>query len=1796
MEHAPYSPIASTSRATYQFDSPLVPTSDFGEREESEAASGGEGYWTERVGHSSKGKGREQQQATREAVSSDDELAMSPIRPRKYGMKDGPGSSDLSSKTPRKRTRSPSPLPDSAPISVHSSPVNPRVSSPTSSIPLESTRKKQRSISPASSDSSLRPLDEIARPKPTSELGSPSSSPPLERSPTPPRRSLSPAAEEPFPVLSPSPEPAFPAGRSFRTRTAAQLKPFSTEQFKYTKSLLRNGWAGAVVAGPKAVELSSEEIRRKKLEQAGRKKDDLGGWLVEEAEGDSGEERRVRLAKVSHSSTGDNSEEEESEDGMTILEREARRKERMGRQADAALGIKRKPQSRKEDTSLESRFAVPDHSPPNALFVPKKPRRRPDSNKDKTSSRPSTSHAARRPRAESEPPSSSPGTASRRRKERSRGHGPSEQRYGTSENKGDRSSKHSRSTTTARADSEPPASSPARPRAFVSNNLNSRMGKPSKSMHARDGRTGRNALDADILNLPDMPSCSESDSDEVEIQSLNGESEVPEESEEGSEEEAEEGEESPKSRRSRLRLDKKRERALGSMLPAVFFKKAKADLKLMEKEREMGLSSGSEANSGDEEAEEARKNRAKIRTVAGMRDEPMRLDGDAFTDESGEEPDRTDSEAEEEEQQENDAVSAWMRNFAPKRGGGGKDDEVDIVDRFLKRARRPTKGGIKGKRSGGKNGKVGSKRKGKENVDTGEKGKRKRSGGTKERDDRTKSAQPGISKRPSRPVKAISLDTDRSIFVFAGMRDEREEPQDDDVVIVDPPRLPPARIADSSTSSIATTTQIPFKEEDSEIWASFGKFTPDFDIRRLPSGIQFASTDSFIGNGHLYSLLHPSAASPLSCDVYGLTFDSNATPETIESQLPTLVDAIFDSIATAASSALTSDSDPSREASRALRFLGSFISSRLSSTSSDIKHRFGSALASQLDHLELRLDNIDTNSSFKQSLSKIRIILGWYAVDLTARLGTISAVGGDSRRLARLATHLVRRLVKYGVDRTLQTLKKVMESGQSGELRITDETVEAWVGLVTLATRTEAQGDATFDQGDLWTTVTEETFNALPEKARNGGPITGEVISLTTMLLCAISQFSPSGISTSTPRLHAHWPAMLRTLDSIKPTTLAAPDHNVSSTAIARRDRYLWTLFARCLVLVERWGWKVDVKDDLLAKLFDLVAARRLSNFSTEPVGDFPSFLVDLAKFGKISFEAETDTAFAIFLKLVKSAVNNLPSSTDADKRKRSTQLTRLSVRLAPMTTAWTQQSPELTKSDSILINHYSLLLTLAVLHPAQASQKVEQASKLANFSETAEDARKTTIRAIRYYALAFRHFDIPTQPLLEWLAKIVQQLKTEYIDVEKQRKNPDSWMKRGERADKSKEDQLWPRALLITMTLRLVQDVLRWKRPGTKESSYPDPALLNSAWTSQLLQSPLALDPMIGREILKTVECFLNLRQTALSSTASPAQSAPAQSDPAQQDSQDDYGMDEFDFEDPALNALLGVEGAEVPIPDDSSVVDKAARDSDKVLAEVIKSSLAPAFFHLVSNIYGNSVGSGPTVGDRASYAENVVECWTRCIAILVSHGLDTWVSYLRYGNYSFQRIGDPLGRLDISLFLAIRILQNDPSIYSSCTEEILSIWFSTIVSSKLTAQHVFTEVILNTPTLSPLFASVPARYSRSIGRYEVDQLELLDTRLDILKVVFSNAAQMANFQSSASAPFAKPPISKTLIMRFLRDMLGAMRSNLNSIRDEMAKRSYAKVIKEVLQALTAARGGSTFNDTNLPDIGTLRVAISHL
>jgi hypothetical protein len=79
----------------------------------------------------------------------------------------------------------------------------------------------------------------------------------------------------------------------------------------------------------------------------------------------------------------------------------------------------------------------------------------------------------------------------------------------------------------------------------------------------------------------------------------------------------------------------------------------------------------------------------------------------------------------------------------------------------------------------------------------------------------------------------------------------------------------------------------------------------------------------------------------------------------------------------------------------------------------------------------------------------------------------------------------------------------------------------------------------------------------------------------------------------------------------------------------------------------------------------------------------------------------------------------------------------------------------------------------------------------------------------------------------------------------------------------------------------------------------------------------------MIGLEVVKCINCFLDVRRSAL-----PHRQAQEEEKGI---SQDDYGMFEMDFEDPALNAMLGLEATDATTTEQDQM-----RTRDRVFAEV--------------------------------------------------------------------------------------------------------------------------------------------------------------------------------------------------------------------------------------------------------------------
>lgn len=273
---------------------------------------------------------------------------MSPIRPV---VSPTAASSSTSKGTPRRRLPSPSLR---QPAQLGSAAAAGATSSPRDADDNESLPHPDRifegaprEVSPARSDASDDVLDLVLRkrtdirqsvspmssPTPTPASPAHTSDPAIEAAPAHPEQNKADAS--PPPEIPPDLEPPLAAGpRALRTRTARQLKPFSLEWTKYSHVLYTNGWEGAVVAPERGtVELSTEELKRRKELHAKRPKNHLDGWLVSDEEYDGSGMGKNGLPGGSKEQPSSSAFEEslESEDGLTLLEREVRRKERQTR-------------------------------------------------------------------------------------------------------------------------------------------------------------------------------------------------------------------------------------------------------------------------------------------------------------------------------------------------------------------------------------------------------------------------------------------------------------------------------------------------------------------------------------------------------------------------------------------------------------------------------------------------------------------------------------------------------------------------------------------------------------------------------------------------------------------------------------------------------------------------------------------------------------------------------------------------------------------------------------------------------------------------------------------------------------------------------------------------------------------------------------------------------------------------------------------------------------------------------------------------------------------------------------------------------------------------------------------------------------------------------------------------------------------------------------------------------------------------------------------------------------------------
>ena len=262
--------------------------------------------------------------------------------------------------------------------------------------------------------------------------------------------------------------------------------------------------------------------------------------------------------------------------------------------------------------------------------------------------------------------------------------------------------------------------------------------------------------------------------------------------------------------------------------------------------------------------------------------------------------------------------------------------------------------------------------------------------------------------------------------------------------------------------------------------------------------------------------------------------------------------------------------------------------------------------------------------------------------------------------------------------------------------------------------------------------------------------------------LCAVSQFSPLGISAEVPHLSPCWDVVLLALRRIRLVTGQADDLHIPRRRTIKRDQYIRLLFSRCFFLRKSWSWNLRDTSALFGLLSDVFKNRKFSNLNGE-ASDFPSF-VRHDDMSLLSEYRNSDTAFGLFLKLAVLAVKDTREVVDDPGL--PLKLRKLMSVVIPVgSVPFTKDAPPTSQELSMLYNRLSSIAVAIYLDPTapNANSRIAQARHYVAFKDADLSTRRACIRGMMHFAMIASKFRLPLTPTLEWMAEATDTLLDEY-------------------------------------------------------------------------------------------------------------------------------------------------------------------------------------------------------------------------------------------------------------------------------------------------------------------------------------------------------------------------------------------------------------------------------------------------
>jgi hypothetical protein len=584
-------------------------------------------------------------------------------------------------------------------------------------------------------------------------------------------------------------------------------------------------------------------------------------------------------------------------------------------------------------------------------------------------------------------------------------------------------------------------------------------------------------------------------------------------------------------------------------------------------------------------------------------------------------------------------------------------------------------------------------------------------------------------------------------------------------------RRPPAPAPRHGRNSVSPTTVTARSEvtdspqaevEPAQIWSSIKQFQLDFELIPLPSDVNLIGQDfpTLADFQRLHATPEQTSFQhPENIEVYGVVLHPSLHPDELESLLPLLFEGLRKDVL-----GVQDDIRGPMTLELSIRYLVEYMGSR-----DHIRHpSLTKVFLDCVNELECVLDAAVVPKQAEQMMLANALLRGCWAVLMLGMM--VKTVGSETNAaptalIERHAKLLIRKLLEYGFHRTMRPLKAIMAQ-QADSSEVEDLSVRLWVFLIHSLGRGDlgcpsqkTNVSTAFDRLLL------STLDDVYPKSQTG-PMASEKLWYLTFGVSVLKQFDEDGKTGDLLEPKPGWPLVQRAIQTVRVRPLSESTELRLRHDLKMRDRYVKIMVARCLKMITIWQWHCDGDNFAMATrdLGTIFKERSHRNFPNEDAGDYPLFLsaYDLALTEQVDLE---DSTYNLYLRLIcltaSDMVGMATSVATAEHVVRDVQ--RLMMSIFPFSPVpFGKGSPPTNRQLAMLINRYSTLIVSNIFVPSLSDWLLANATKWLDFQQADLASRNIIVRGVMYFAIACRHHNTSVRSPVEQLATMFGTLMEE--------------------------------------------------------------------------------------------------------------------------------------------------------------------------------------------------------------------------------------------------------------------------------------------------------------------------------------------------------------------------------------------------------------------------------------------------